>query len=250
MKKYFKRLFDKSTTHGKVLRLMLVVAILLVIIFGGYLILKYTGLWEEINSIDKIRAIVESGGVYSFVIFMILQILQTTILQIPSFIVTIAGAVIFGNWPAFFMSYIAVMLGSIIMFWVGRKAGDKFLNWLVGEQEIEKWKNKMANGKYLFVLMMLFPMFPDDILCVVAGMSNMKFSFFFWTNIIARGIGIACTVFFGSGSVIPFSGWGLIVWGVIILVVLALFYLSVKYQSKIDEIVNLVFNKKKSNKKD
>ncbi len=242
---------NKSTTktnkiaQTKILRLFLTVTVLLAIGIISYIIIKTTGVWNKINSIDKLKTIVESGGVFSFVIFVLLQILQTTVLQIPAIFVTIAGTLVFGNWTAFFLSYIAVMIGSIVMFWIGRKAGRKFLNWFAGEEESEKWIKKMSGGKYLFFLMMLFPMFPDDILCVIAGLTNMSFSFFLITNLIARGLGIACTVFFGSGSVIPFSGWGLIVWGVIILVVATLFYISIKYQDKIDKIVNQFIKTKK-----
>ena len=225
-------------------KIFLVFAIIGLILFAMFLIFRFTGLWEKVNSIEKIREIVEKGGVYSSLIFVLLQILQTTILQIPAVITTLAGVLIFGTWKTFFLSYIAVMIGSIIMFWIGRKAGKKFLYWLAGEETAEKWINKMSNGKYLFFLMMVFPCFPDDILCVVA---NMTFPYFFWTNILARGIGIATTVFFGSGSVIPFHGWGLAVWGVIIVVIAMLFYLSIRYKDKIDEITKQLFNK---NKKD
>jgi len=231
------------------MRIILVLLIIAIVLLTGYIILKNTGLWEKVNSMEKIRAIVESGGVFSVLIFIGLQILQTTILQIPAFFVTVAGALIFGNWPAFFMSYFAVMVGSLIMFWIGRKTGNGFLNWLVGEQDAEKWKKRMQHGKYIFVLMMLFPMFPDDILCLIAGMTGMKFSFFLWTNLIARGIGTACTVFFGSGSIIPFAGWGLIVWAIILIGIAVLFYLSVRYQDKIDDIIQQIFTKKKKDKK-
>lgn len=247
MKDKIKKLFDTKTTRGKIMRASLFVLILVLIFVVAYFILKATGAWEKVNSIDKIRDIVQSGGMFSFLIFIIFQILQTTILQIPAIFVTIAGAVIFGRWPAFIMSYVAVMIGSLIMFWVGRKAGRKFLNWMIGKDTSEKWIDRMSRGKYLFFLMMLFPMFPDDILCVVAGLTNMSFSFFFWTNILARGIGIACTVFFGSGAIIPFRGWGLIVWGIIIIAIAVLFYLSVRYKNKIDDIINYLFRRKSKN---
>lgn len=246
MKDKIKKLFDTKTTRGKIMRTGLFLLILVLIFVVTYSILKVTGAWEKVNSIDKIRDIVQSGGVFSFLIFIIFQILQTTILQIPAIFVTIAGAVIFGRWPAFIMSYIAVMIGSLIMFWVGRKAGRKFLNWMIGKDSSEKWIDRMSRGKYLFFLMMLFPMFPDDILCVVAGLTNMSFSFFFWTNILARGVGIACTVFFGSGAIIPFHGCGLIVWAIIIVVIAILFYLSVRYKSKIDDIIKLLFKRSRS----
>ncbi|MBR6778916.1 MAG: TVP38/TMEM64 family protein [Clostridia bacterium] len=244
-----KKLFDKTTKHGKAMRIVFVLLLFVAVAAAIYAFLKSTGLWIKVNSMDKIKAIVESGGAFSFVIFIILQILQTTILQIPAFFVTVAGALVFGRWQTFIMSYIAVMIGSLIMFWIGRKGGKKFLNWLVGEEESQKWQTRMSHGKYLFLLMMLFPMFPDDILCVVAGMTNMSFSFFFWTNLIARGLGIACTIFFGSGAIIPFSGWGLIAWGGIILFIALLFYFSVKYQKKIDEIFRQLFKKNKKIKK-
>ena len=92
--------------------------------------------------------------------------------------------------------------------------------------------------------MMVFPMFPDDILCVVAGLTNMSFSFFIITNLIARGIGLATTVWFGSGAIIPYHGWGLIVWGLLILLILTLFYLSVRYKDKIDTILSVLFRNK------
>ena len=246
MKDKIKKLFDTKTTRGKIMRTGLFLLILVLIFVVTYSILKVTGAWEKVNSIDKIRDIVQSGGVFSFLIFIIFQILQTTILQIPAIFVTIAGAVIFGRWPAFIMSYIAVMIGSLIMFWVGRKAGRKFLNWMIGKDSSEKWIDRMSRGKYLFFLMMLFPMFPDDILCVVAGLTNMSFSFFFWTNILARGVGIACTVFFGSGAIIPFHGWGLIVWAIIIVVIAIMFYISVQYKKKIDNIIKLLFKRSRS----
>ena len=232
----------------KFVRLFFTITIFLAIAIVGYIIIKATGLWQKINSIEKIKSIVEKGGIFSFIIFIIFQILQTTVLQIPAIFVTIAGTLVFGRWTTFILSYISVIIGSLIMFWIGRKAGRRFLNWLAGKEEADVWIKRMSNGKYLFFLMMLFPLFPDDILCVIAGLTNMSFGFFLVTNLIARGIGIACTVFFGSGAIIPFHGWGLIVWGVVILLIVGLFYLSVKYQNKIDEFVRLFFKKKEKKK--
>ena len=239
---------SKKMTQLKNLRLFFTILIILSIVIVAYIIIKTTGVWQKINSIQKLKKIVESGGIFSFIVFVILQILQTTVLQIPAIFVTIAGTLVFGKWTAFILSYIAVMIGSIIMFWIGRKAGRKFLNWLVGIEVANKWIDKISQGKYLYFLMMLFPMFPDDVLCVVAGFTDMSFKYFFVTNLIARAIGIACTVFFGSGAIIPFNGWGLIVWGVVILVVGMLFFISVKYQNKIDEIFKQ-FKKNPKNKK-
>ncbi len=246
MKNWLKNLFNTDTLHGKIMRGLVFLFALVAVVLLGVLVLKVTGWWEKVNSIEKIRSLVESGGVFSVLIFMLFQILQTTVLQIPAVFVTVAGAWVFGAWPAFFMSYAAILIGSIIMFWIGRKAGRKFLNWIVGKDTAEKWITRISGGKYLFFLMMLFPMFPDDILCVIAGLTNMSFSFFIWTNVIARALGLICTVFLGSGQVIPFKGWGLVVWGVLIVVVAVLFYVSVRFKDKLDEILDQMFKKSPS----
>ncbi len=250
MKEKIKRLFDTKTFHGKIMRAILSFIVLGVICLAIYFILKLTGVWEKVNSMDKIRQIVEDGGVYSILIFVVLQILQTTVLQVPAMFVTIVGALVFGKWQAFFISYASIMIGSIIMFWVGRKAGRKFLNWMIGKDTAEYWIGIMSRGKYLYFLMMLFPFFPDDILCVVAGLTNMSFPFFLITNLIARAIGIITTIWFGSGAIIPYHGWGLIVWGILILIVLTLFYLSVKYKEKIDSVIDAMFKRKSKAKQE
>ena len=234
----------KKKVQLKILRLFLTITIFLVLFVVAYAIIKFTGIWDKINSIEKLKKIVESGGMFSFVVFVILQILQTTILQIPSILVTLAGLLIFGKWKAFILSFVSIIIGSIIMFWIGRKGGRKFINFLVGEENANKWVQKMSSGKYLFFLMMIFPLFPDDILCAVAGVTDMNFKFFFWTNVIARAIGVACVVFFGSGAIIPFRGFGLLVWGLIAILMVSLFYISIKYKDKIDEIIKN-FSKKK-----
>lgn len=235
-------------TNAQFLRLFFTITIIICVVILSYIIIKTTGVWQKINSIEKLKSVVESGGIFSCLIFVVLQILQSTILQLPSIFITIAGTLVFGKGLAFVLSFSAVMIGSIIMFWIGRKGGRKFLHWLIGEEESEKWINRMSNGKYLFFLMMVFPMFPDDILCAVAGLTNMSFGFFLGTNILARAIGIACTVFLGSGTVIPYHGWGLIVWGVLILLIAGLFYLSVKYKTKIDMAFNKLTKRFKNNK--
>ena len=244
MKEKAKKVKTQDSRPKKFGRLFFAIGIFAIVLVVLFIVFKITGIWDKVNSIEKLKTIVESGGMFSALIFILLQVLQTTVLQIPAFILTIAGALVFGPWKAFLFSYLGVLIGSIIMFYIGRKAGRKFLCWLAGPDNCEKWIDKMSHGKYLFFLMMLFPLFPDDILCVVAGLTDMSFSFFFWTNILARGIGIASVVFFGSGRIIPFSGWGLVVWGVIVLVVAVLFYLSIRYKDKLDETFEQMFKRK------
>lgn len=239
---------DNKTKSGKIRRFIIVALIFLVVILGAYFALKYTGVLAKINSAEDIKNFILSGGSLSVFLFFLLQFLQVTFLPLPAFLTTVVGALIFGPVNSFIISFVAIMLGSIFAFYLGRKFGKKLLAWIAGKEDAEKWSKKLTNGKYAYFLMMLFPLFPDDILCMAAGVTDMSFKFFFITNLITRPIGIFCTCFLGSGELIPFSGYGLIVWPILIVLLIACFVISIKYQDKIEEFIDKLSNKIKSKK--
>ena len=96
---------------------------------------------------------------------------------------------------------------------------------------------------------MILPFFPDDILCLVAGLTNMSWSYFILVQFVSRPIGILTTAYFSSGEVIPYHGWGLVVWAIIAILAVALIYLTTKYNDKIEEFVAKKILRKKSAKK-
>ena len=242
------KVLDNTSLKGKIIRLIIVVLVFALLIGGAYLALKLTGTLDRFDSPEEIRDFILSGGNLSVLIFMLLQFLQVTFIPLPSFVTTVAGALIFGPLNSFIMSFIAIMLGSVFAFWLGRKFGKGLLSWIAGKEDAEKWSRKLTNGKYLYFLMMLFPVFPDDVLCMAAGVTNMSFKFFFFTNLITRPIAIFCTCFLGSGELIPFSGYGLIVWPILIVLLITACILSFKYQNKIEEKVEALSNKIKEKK--
>lgn len=227
--------FDKKK---KVLRTLLIVGIIAAVLLAGYLALKYTGLLEKFDSAEKIKDFILSGGAWSRVIYMILQFLQTTFVPLPAMLTTIAGTLIFGPWETVFMSIAAIMAGRLFAFFLGRKFGMPLVKWMVGQDEAEKWSTALGRGKYTFFLMLLFPFFPDDILCVVAGITNISWKFYIIANIITVIVACFTMCFFTSGHLIPFSGWGIPVWIVLGIAMVILFILSFKYKDKIETFVN------------
>jgi len=238
------KILDNTTKKGKIIRAIIVVSILTAVILGAYFALKYTGVLDRFDSAEEIKTFILSGGNWSVFIFIFIQFLQVTFLPLPAFVTTVAGALIFGPLNASIMSLIAIMLGSIFAFFLGRKFGKGILVWIAGKEDADKWTKKLTNGKYMYFLMMLFPVFPDDVLCIAAGVTQMSFKFFFFTNLITRPIGIFCTCFLGSGSLIPFSGYGLIIWPILIVLLIILFILSIKYREKIEEFVEKLSKRK------
>lgn len=224
-----------SEKKNKVIKVIIICLCLAFIILAIYLPLQLSGALNRIDSAEELKEVILSGGIYSYLIFFAVQFLQCIALPIPAIIPTIAGSLVFGPWIATLISFIAVFSASILCFYLGRKLGKKLLIWVIGEKDTDTWQQKLEKGKYVFFLMMLFPLFPDDILCIVVGaITSMSYKFFIITNLITRPIGIVCTCFLGSGYLIPFSGWGIPVWILLITLCGLLFYLSIKYQKQIE----------------
>ena len=232
----------------KIIHTSIVVFVITAILVLSYFIFKWTGIWEYINSVDKIRGLILSLGFWGRLAFVFLQFLQVTFLPIPSAVSTLAGVLVFGPLQASLLSLSGIMLGSVLAFWLGRRFGRKLVSFMVGEETCHKWTNFLTNAKYSFVVMMLLPIFPDDILCLVAGLTDMSWLFFVVTNLISRPLAIFLTCYLGSGSIIPFHGWGLAVWAFFLVAVAVVLYLSFRYRQAIEDFVKLKFqNKKVSN---
>ena len=227
----------KKETKSKIIKIVIIIVALLLIALAIYLPLELTGTIDRIDSAEELGQIIRDGGVYSYIIFVVVQFLQVTFLPLPAAVTTIAGTLVFGPWITLGLSLFAVLLGSAFAFFLGRKVGRRLVVWVAGEKDAIKWEEKLKRGKYVFFLMMLFPVFPDDILCIVAGCIGMDWKFFMVTNLITRPLSIGALCFFGSGQVIPFSGWGIPVWIVLVVLGIIAIYLSVKYQPQIENFI-------------
>lgn len=204
------------------------------------------------NDEDKIKAIVkmiENTGAWGIAVFLIIQILQVVILPLPAAICYIPGALIWGSLVGTLLASAGVLVGSLINYFIGKVWGKKAVEWIAGKETCDKYSayfNK--KGKVIFVLMQILPFFPDDILCMVAGLTAMNFPFFLAVMILVRQLVIAAYCYVLSGTFIPFEGWGLIVWGVIFIVCIVLAVLSFKYQDRFENWLVEKFGKK--NKKE
>ena len=228
---------QNMTKKKKITRTLIIVGILAGIVAIGYLVLKLTGVLDLFDSAESLKELILSTGIWCRIVYMFIQFLQVTFLPIPAMITTIAGTLIFGPWETVLMSIVAIMLGRIFAFWLGRKFGMPIVKWMVGEDDANKWSQVLGRGKYTYFLMLLFPLFPDDILCMIAGITTMSWKFYIIANAIAVVITNFAMCFFASGELVPFSGWGIPVWIVLGVLLVGAIIFSFKYKDKIEEFV-------------
>ena len=236
---------QKLTTKKKIIRTVSVLLAITLFLLLIYLILVWTGLWEKLNSVEKLKNLILSLGIWGRITFVAIQFLQVTFIPVPSPMLILAGSLIYGPLQAGLLSLAGILLGSGFAFFLGRTFGKKLVTFMVGEESQKKWTKLLGECKYSFVIMMLLPCFPDDILCLVAGLTDMSWTFFMVTQFISRPIGIFSVSYLTSGEIIPYSGWGLVIWAVIIIASLTLIYLSIKYNRQIENFIKNLFKKNK-----
>ena len=227
-------------------KLLLVSNLLLVILLLGYLILKKYELLSVFSSVASFKAFILNSGHKGIIIYILIQLLQVVFLPVPASIIALAGALIYGPfWGSVFCT-IGVLSGSFTSYLLGKVFGFRLVSWVVGKDNATKYSAIINNKGMLFLpIAFLLPMFPDDILCWIAGITTMKFSYYSLVVLLTRPIGVVCMCYFGGGYIIPFSGWGLCVWGFLAVLILAVVILTYKYQTKMEEWILSKFNKKK-----
>ena len=211
-------------------------------------VLQKTGFFYVVKDAERFQEYLRGAGAWMPALYIVLQYMQVVLLPIPGFVSTAAGVALFGPMRTFLYSFIGVTLGSLTAFVIGRKFGYKAVLWMVGKEDLDKWQKKIK-GKDNFVLtaMFLLPVFPDDILCFIAGLSSMTWQYFFIMIVLSRLCAILTTCY--SVNFIPFNTWwGISIWITFILLIILIFILLYKYLDQINAWFNKVFKRKKSKK--
>ncbi|MGL5315723.1 MAG: TVP38/TMEM64 family protein [Peptostreptococcaceae bacterium] len=190
--------------------------------------LKSTGMFDHMSSLEEFKLYIEGYGQMAYIVFFIIQLLSIIIAPIPSNISAAAGAMVFGVWKSFFMTMLAIVVGSIVVFALTRKFGKKFIDRFVKKEIYEKYENIVTSqkGETAIALMLLLPFFPDDMINFLVGLSNISFKRYMAILIITRPWGILFASFISVANInIPMIGWTLIV---------AIIVLFIKYSRTIE----------------
>jgi uncharacterized membrane protein YdjX (TVP38/TMEM64 family) len=180
---------------------------------------------------------------YGWVIIIVIQAVITNLLcfvpGVSMACIMLVQVLCDNPWQAFFISFISVMASSFTMYYIGRFGGYKVCKKLLGEEDCEKASELLNHkGAVYFPLMMMFPVFPDEALIMIAGTLKMSLKWFVPSIVFGRGIGIASIVF--GMSIIPFEKlttvwhWAGLV-AVCAIGIVAIFYAAYKFNEFLEK---------------
>ncbi len=197
------------------LKILLLTLIYISISLCVYFLLKRLGYAD----VDKIRNFVSGFGVWSYLIFFLLQVIVSTFICIVPFedeVLTMSAILLFGPFKAFFISAFNMFVTSCIQFALGRFLCKDIIKKMLGDSSIEKYQNYLrVKGEIMLPILYAVPLLPHDSLCILAGMSKMKFWYFAPITLVMRSIEIVSLCFLGSG-LINFSVFTIMDWIVVI----------------------------------
>jgi uncharacterized membrane protein YdjX (TVP38/TMEM64 family) len=190
-------------------RIILSVIIIAIFVVLLYYYLDKRGLIAFFSSRERLQSYILSFGMWAPLAFVAIQVLQVILAPIPGNVITVAGGLVFGFWISFLISTVAILLGSIICFILAKNYGRPLVIKLVGEKTTEKYLNSFfVKRKSALILMFLFPFFPDDALCLIAGLTTMKLKHFIILVLSTRPLGIIFSSLFGSNIInVSIKGW-------------------------------------------
>ncbi|MDR1522328.1 MAG: VTT domain-containing protein [Streptococcaceae bacterium] len=147
---------------------------------GTILLCIYFFHLDIFNDPDIFKKIVDKRVYLGIFIFIIIQIIQVVIPIIPGGVSIAAGVLVFGPFWGFIYNYVGIIIGSFLLFFLGKVYGKPFVQTLVGKKTFNKYIGKLDNNKWdtLFAILIFFPLAPDDALVLMSSLTKMKFKKF------------------------------------------------------------------------
>ena len=216
----------------KWLKILFVIYIFALISLLTFLILKAF----NITNLNQLKTLLTKSK-FSVLIYILIQVALLVFLCFIPLLNTslvIVGIAIFGSTTTFISTLIAIFFSSTILFLVGDKLGEKFAKKLIGEKELNETQNKI-NHKSQFWLPVFFiiPGIPDEALCLIAGMTKMKYWYLILVSLIYHAIEIGVFCFIGSG-IINWSALSLFDWIILSNLIIIDFFLLYKFEKYLD----------------
>lgn len=123
----------------------------------------------------SLRAAFEAAGPYAPAVFVLVQAAQVVVAPIPGQALGFAGGYLFGATYGTAYSLLGATLGSYVVFRLSRRYGRRHVERAIAPELIEQF-DALVQRRGLFALFAVFlvPGLPDDVVCFVAGLTDLR----------------------------------------------------------------------------
>ena len=151
-----------------------------------------------LNDQNLLTDFIKDNGAFGSLTFLGIQIFQVVFPVIPGGVTTVVGFLVFQFWWGFFLNYVGISLGSLILFWLARRYGKAFCLLFMSEETFYKYESKIDNKRgydVFFILCMLSPISPADIVVMITGLTSMSYRKFLLITLLCRPFSVVAYSF-------------------------------------------------------
>ena len=136
--------------------------------------------WRFALDREGFKAWMDEHGSMGAIAYCLMVVLQIIVAIVPGGPIEIAGGYAFGALNGTVLFLIGSFTGSVLVFVLVRKFGRPVVELFFKDKEIRKLSFLRDGRKrnLLFMILFIIPGSPKDLLCYVAGLTDMKFWFF------------------------------------------------------------------------
>ncbi len=167
----------------KIMTIVTILTTILLILFIVYGL--KVGFFE---SNDALIRQIRQYGIIGPLFFLLIQVVQVIFPVIPGGASCFAGVLAFGPFEGFLYNYLGLCVGSIAAFYLSRRYGLPLIKKLFKEQTVDKYLGyiKTKTFERIFFWGILLPGAPDDLLCYIAGISDITSKRFVYIILLCK----------------------------------------------------------------
>lgn len=179
------------------------------IAFFAVMVVAVVLLWPLIGElfteggIERVTRDVREAGPAGFLILLAVQFLQIVVAFIPGEVVQIAAGMIYGPWLGALIIFVGCVISSSFVFVLVHKLGMPFVQAMVPEGAMGKFRAFERTGKLnvLVFILFLIPGLPKDVFTYLVPLTSMPLKTFLIASNVARIPGIIVSTYAASGLV-------------------------------------------------
>jgi uncharacterized membrane protein YdjX (TVP38/TMEM64 family) len=165
---------------------------------GGFLIGFIIFLWlGTVVGFDNLEKTVEDAGALATIVYLMAVSSVFVFAPLSANLIYVSGGFLFGTVPGFFLTWVGVLIGSTLNFFIARTLGRKAVSWLLGEDtmiQVDRFTNRISD-RHRLIFITLFTPFASDFMSYAIGLTTMKYYAYLRVIFITQGLYLGLLMF-------------------------------------------------------
>lgn len=213
-----------------------------ILVFSAVVCLQYpcfeSSYQEAVDFSESLDKFLEGFGFLAPLALVIVLALQVILAPLPGQIFGLASGYIYGPWIGTLISMVGLTIGSFVAFYLGRKFGRPLVERFVNKKTVKKFDYLVnRRGEITIFLIFLLPVFPDDAICFIAGLTKIPIPTLVILAVLGRLPGFITLNFVGSGVAYQNLDMAIVLFTVLMVVSGIIYIYNENIEEKLSKLV-------------